>query len=39
VSGLDDGFITAVLVFLVLLTLLIAYLILSSVLGPFFGWG
>jgi hypothetical protein len=38
-SGLDDGFISAVIIALVLLTLVIAYLILYSVLAPFFGGG
>jgi hypothetical protein len=37
--GLDDGFIGAVVVALVLLTLLIAYLILRAVLAPLFGGG
>jgi hypothetical protein len=39
VWGLDDGFISAVVVAMVLLTLVIAYLILYSVLAPFFGGG
>jgi hypothetical protein len=39
VSGLDDGFIGAVVIAFILLTLVMAYLILYSVLAPFFGGG